>query len=105
MDACEECGQERIGVLQRGNGKGLCSDCNMRRVREMSPTGLVMQRPGTDDDDERTARDLFQYYLDCGIGPGDALEKLAFVLAMDPPMFTRLVPVLDELREYVQKSN
>ena len=74
----------------------------MYRMREMSPTGLVIQQAGTDGDDERTARDLFQYYLDCGIEPDDALEKLAFVLAMDPPMFTRLVPVLDELREYVQ---
>lgn len=42
-ERCEgECGgQERVGVIERPNGKMLCSDCNLRRIREMSPTGLI----------------------------------------------------------------
>lgn len=58
----------------------------------MTPTGLTRN-------DERIAGDLYRYYLSCNIQPEDALEKLAFVLAMEPLMFTRLVPFLDELRE------
>lgn len=49
--------------------------------------------------EEKTTRELHQYFLGCGLSPCDALEKLAFILAMEPSMFTRMVPILDELRE------
>ena len=95
MSKCEECRRIRIGVFRRPSGKLLCSDCNLRRIREMSPTGLI-------HNDERIARDLLQYYLACGMTQKDAFKRLEFILAMDPAMFTRLVPVIDELRQNYQ---
>ncbi len=37
---CEGCGHLRFGVILRPNGKMLCSDCNLERLRKLSPTGL-----------------------------------------------------------------
>ena len=37
---CDECGQLRFGVILRPNGKMLCNDCNLLRLRKMSPTQI-----------------------------------------------------------------
>ena len=78
--------------MLRPNGRRLCVDCNQDRVREMSPTGLTRN-------EERITYGLYKYFRECGLGRGDALEKLAFVLALEPQMFTRMVNVLEGLRE------
>ena len=78
----------------RPNGKLLCSNCNLDRMRAMTPTGLI-------NNDERVAKDLLDHYLKCGMGQGDAFKRLEYVLAMDSRMFTRLVPVLDEWRQNI----
>lgn len=92
MSKCEVCVEERIGVIKRPNGELLCSDHNRDRMREMTPTGLTRN-------DELIAMGLYRFYRSCGLLPDHALERLAFNLAMEPPMFTRLVPLLDELRQ------
>ena len=92
MSRCEECERERISVMRRPNGKLLCVDCNQDRVRAMTPTGLTRN-------EKRITYGLFKYFRQCGLSPSDALEKLAFALAREPAMFTRMVSVLDELRE------
>lgn len=92
MARCEECKRERISVMQRPNGKLLCADCNQDRVRAMTPTGLVRN-------EQRITYGLYRFFLQCGLGRDDALEKLAFSLARDPAMFTRMISTLDRLRE------
>lgn len=92
MSRCEECKQKKIGVFRRPNGRMLCGRCNVLRLRAMSPTGLTRK-------EEMVTRDLFQYFRNCGLDSDDALEKLAFALASEPAMFTRMVSILDELRE------
>ena len=89
---CEECKQEKISVMRRPNDRYLCSFCNLLRLREMSPTGLI-------HNDECVAKGLLQHYLIGGMAYEDAFRRLEFILAMDSAMFTRLVPILDELRE------
>ena len=88
---CEGCGLDKLGVLQRANGQALCGSCNLDRLREMSPTGLTRK-------EEMVAIDLYKYYRKCNIGHEDAIEKLAFILAMAPDVFTRLVGLLERLR-------
>ncbi len=90
---CEECGEESRSVYPRPDlgFRSLCAKHNMLGVRKLSPTGLT-------NNDECIVRELHQFYLDCGIEPADAFEKLAYVLARAPAMFTRLIGVLDELR-------
>ena len=92
MYRCEECKQKKIGVLRRPDGRMLCGHCNVLRLRAMSPTGLTRR-------EEMITRGLFRYFRKCNLSRDDALEKLAFALAGEPAMFTRMVPVLDELRE------
>lgn len=92
MARCEGCEQKKVGVLLRPDGRMLCGHCNVLRLRAMSPTGLTRR-------EEVITRDLFRYFRNCGLNSSDALEKLAFALAGEPAMFTRMVPVLDELRE------
>ena len=86
------CGRERISVMRRLNGQYLCADCNQDRVRAMTPTRLV-------HNEQRITYGLYRFFIDCGLSRGDALEKLAFSLAGDPAMFTRMISTLDELRE------
>ena len=50
-------------------------------------------------EEERYTRNLYGWYLECGIPPEDALERLALMLVRSPGTFTRMVPVLDSLRE------
>lgn len=52
----------------------------------------------TEKSDEKVTRDLYAFYRKA-YSPGEALERLAVVLARSPVMFTRMVPVLDDLRE------
>lgn len=94
MCRCEgkECGRRRISVMRRPNGKLLCADCNQDRVRAMTPTGLV-------HNEQRITYGLYRFFIRCGLTRDDALEKLAFSLAGDPAMFTRMIGVMDELRE------
>lgn len=56
-------------------------------------------------DEEIITRDLFRYFLQCGLNPDDALEKLAFILAMEPAMFTRMVPILDDCKDMIREAN
>lgn len=43
MDRCEECGEERIGVIKRSDGRLLCNDCDLHRIRALTPTGFARQ--------------------------------------------------------------
>lgn len=52
-----------------------------------------------DKTEEQITLGLYQFYIECGHEREKALERLISVLALEPAMFTRMVPVLDELRE------
>ena len=41
MPKCDGCEQEKVGVLLRPDGRMLCGHCDMLRLREMAPTGLM----------------------------------------------------------------
>lgn len=49
--------------------------------------------------EEEITRGLYAFYRAMGHSPGEALQRLAGVLAWHPAMFTRMVLLLDELRE------
>jgi|GEM_PF-4648448 len=52
--------------------------------------------------EEQVTRELYRCYIESGIEHQDALERLVSVLACEPAMFTRMVPVIDELRNEVE---
>ena len=37
---CDGCSRLQFGVILRPNGKMLCNDCNLLRLRKMSPTQI-----------------------------------------------------------------